>query len=363
MRQFFVLPLLLAAACSTSSAPRGTPATETPTTERPSARHFALVGGTVVGVGRVDVTIRDAQVEAVGAAAEGVERVDVSGRFLAPAFIDSHVHLSYYPVGAQLLARGVVAAVDLAAPLDAFSVDVQPLTLLASGPMLTAVSGYPTQSWGSDGYGLEVASAAEAEAAVDALVKDGAALIKTPFTSAPTLADDVVAALVARTHEHGLKVFAHALAASDAQRAAAAGVDVLAHTPVEVLDAATIQAFSGRAVISTLSAFGGSAVTVQNLRDLRAAGARVLYGTDLGNSRDAGIQAAEILLLQQAGLDGAAILASGTSVPAEYLGLQGLGAIAPGKRAALLVLAQDPLENPETLAEPVQVYVDGRAQE
>jgi imidazolonepropionase-like amidohydrolase len=363
MRSFAGFCLLFLAACS-GGGRRGQSAEPAPgeLSSRPISSSFALVGGTVVGQGRADVTIRDGRVAAVGASAGDAELVDVSGRFLVPAFIDAHVHLSYYPVARELVARGVVAAVDLAAPLDAFSLDVQPLTLLASGPMITAVAGYPTRSWGSEGYGLEVANAAEAEAAVDELFRAGAALIKTPFTEEPTLADDVVQALVARAHQHDLKVIAHALSASDARRAAAAGVDVLGHTPVEALDAATLDAFADKAVVSTLAAFGGGAAAVENVRALRQAGATVLYGTDLGNTRDAGIQASELALLELAGLDGAAILEAGTRAPARYFGLPELGEIAPGKRAALLVLAEDPLQTPTTLAHPVQVYVDGKLQ-
>ena len=358
------LPLiLLALGCSPHDArPDGgvamTPAP--PASTGPSASHFVLVGGTVVGVGQVDVTVDGATVEALGNADGALAQVDVSGRYLVPAFIDSHVHLAYYPVAEQLLARGVVAAVDLAAPLDAFSLDAGPLTLLASGPMVTAKGGYPTLSWGRDGYGLEVGTVAETEAAVDELAREGAALIKTPFTAEPTLDDELAAAVVTRSHGRGLKVAAHALGASDAERAARADVDLLAHTPVEPLLASTLAAFSRKAVVSTLGAFGGSAAAVENLRALREAGATVLYGTDLGNSRDAGIQASEIQLLLTAGLDGAAILEAGTSAPARYFGLSHLGAIAPGKRAALLVLAADPLVEPQTLAEPVQVFIDGQ---
>ena len=47
------------------------------------------------------------------------------------------------------------------------------------------------------------------------------------------------------------------------------------------------------AVVSTLAAFGGSPAAVDNLRRLHAAGATVLYGTDLGNTRDAGPSAEE----------------------------------------------------------------------
>jgi imidazolonepropionase-like amidohydrolase len=151
----------------------------------------------------------------------------------------------------------------------------------------------------------------------------------------------------------------HALSDPDAARAAAAGADLLAHTPVQPLADTTIAAWSTRTVITTVGAFGGTAVTVDNLRRLRAAGASILYGTDLGNTQTAGIDPNELELLQQAGLDGAAILAAGTRSPAAYWGLGDLGDLAPGKAASLLVLDADPVLDPLTLARPVQVYLDG----
>src|SRR3954464_14430808 len=106
--------LLLLTACS-SGAPgsggAGPGAKTVPASvASPTSGHFALVGGTVVGVGLADVTIRDGKIETVGEAAAEVEHVDATGRFLVPAFIDSHVHLTYYPVAEQLLNRGIVAA-------------------------------------------------------------------------------------------------------------------------------------------------------------------------------------------------------------------------------------------------------------
>ena len=101
---------------------------------------------------------------------------------------------------------------------------------------------------------------------------------------------------------------------------------------------------------------------MENLRALRARGATVLYGTDLGNTRDAGIQAAELSLLEQAGLSGGAILEAGTQAPARYFGFSGLGELRVGKRASILVLAADPLTTPQTLVTPLSVYIDGRLQ-
>ena len=95
--------------------------------------------------------------------------VDLGGRTIVPAFVDSHVHLTYAPAGPTLADHGIAAAVDLGAPLDRLPPSDGPKVLVA-GPLLTAPGGYPTQSWGRDGYGLEVADAKEGAAAV---VRDG----------------------------------------------------------------------------------------------------------------------------------------------------------------------------------------------
>ena len=329
----------------------------------------AIIAGASAGAGASatpsDVELHDGRIVAIAPAGTltptGAELRDLTGRWLAPAFIDSHVHLAILPevMTGELADRGVAAAVDLAAPLP--YLDHHPSTprLIPAGPQSTAPAGYPVNTWGADGYGLECGSAAEARASVNRLADHGAGLIKLPLTEAPTLPDATIAAVITQAHARKLRVAVHALSDPDAARAAAAGADLLAHTPVQPLADSTIAAWSARTVITTLGAFGGTAVTVGNLRRLRAAGATILYGTDLGNTQTAGIDPSELELLQQAGLDGAAILAAGTRSPAAYWGLDDLGTLAPGKAASLLVLEADPVLDPLTLARPVQVYLDG----
>jgi imidazolonepropionase-like amidohydrolase len=79
----------------------------------------------------------------------------------------------------------------------------------------------------------------------------------------------------------------------------------------------------------------------------------------LGNTRVVGISAEELALLGAAGLDGAAILASGTRAPAKFWGLDDLGEIGLGKAGCVLVLDRDPLANPSVLATPAQVWING----
>jgi imidazolonepropionase-like amidohydrolase len=342
-----------------ASAGQSSTSTATGNADR-TATSFVLVGGSVFGIGKQNLLVDTGRVTAVGVQVMPGDRiVDVSGRYIVPGFIDSHVHLAYDPVGDELLANGIVAVLDLAAPLPTLSASHGSLRVLNAGPMITAKLGYPTTSWGQGGYGLEVTSPAAGASAVEALFSAGVQVIKVPLTAAPTLDDATVKAVVAAAHRHGLKVFAHALEEANAARAAADGVDVLAHTPTDPLSDATLEAWKSRTVISTLAAFGGSATALKNLHDLKQRGTRVLYGTDLGNTRDTNIQLAELNLLVAAGFDGASIVRAGTSVPAEFLGLSDLGSLDVGKRASFLVLAADPTVDPRTLSEPVAVYVNG----
>lgn len=311
------------------------------------------------GGATVDLEIRDGRFTIVGVVPPGEgDRLAARGATVVPAFVDSHVHLVYWPVGGKLVDAGVAAAVDLAAPIGSLARSVDGPRQVQSGPMITAVRGYPTQSWGARGYGLPCATVEDAEQAVRTLHGAGAGVVKVALTSGgPTLTDAQLARVVETAHGLGLRVMAHAVDDATAARAAAAGVDGLAHTPAERLSDATVALWAHGVVISTLRASGGA--SVENLRALRAAGATVLYGTDLGNTRDARIDRVELGLMHDAGMDGAAILAAGTSVPAAQWGFSDLGAIAVGKAASFLLVDGDPSVAPEVLAKPREVWIDG----
>lgn len=358
MTSYLLLPALFALLAGCSRGPESSPlAPEDPARPR-SARRF--VGARSADGAPLSLTVVDGRIAVDDPAI--AETVDLSGSFVVPAFIDSHVHLAYDPRGPELLASGIAGAVDLAAPLSYLeSPSPGGPELRQAGPMLTARQGYPTQSWGSNGYGWELAGAADAIAAVEALKEQGASVVKLALAGPPELDDTALAEAVTRAHELGLKTVAHALSAQEAERAALAGVDVLAHTPTEALPEAVLALWSDRAVISTLGAFGGAGA-VENVKQLRARGATVLYGTDFGNTVSLGIQAAELSNLQLAGLDGAAIVAAGTAAPAEFWGFSELGTLAVGARASFLVLDENPSEQPLTLSRPRAVYVNGAEQ-
>ena len=274
------------------------------------------------------------------------------GRLLVPAFVDAHVHLAVAgEVQGELLRNGVAAVLDLGAPLASLPFAASPLRVVFSGPMLTAPRGYPTQSWGANGFGAQLATAYEAREAVAQVADKGARLVKLAFDPRyPLLGAAVARAAVEEAHRRGLLAAAHALEAGSVRRAVEAGCDVLAHTPREELPEELLRLLSGKWVISTLRAFG---VAPERLRALREAGMRVAYGTDLGNEGTAPrIEQRELELLAEAGVDP---LQAATSAAAELLSLPP-PALVEGAEASLLVVRD---ESPAALAHPEQVYSRG----
>lgn len=287
----------------------------------------------------------------------GAQRLDARGLLLLPAFIDAHVHLAVAGdpalVAREELRGGIAAVLDLGVPLRKLPLDHRPLQVRFAGPLFTAPHGYPTQTWGKDGYGLEVATAQQAQDAVARVHAQGARFLKLAFDSRfPMLAPDVARAAADAARKLGMRVAAHTLDADAVERALDAGADALAHTPREELPERLRARLEGKWVISTLQAFG---VPPARLRALREAGMRVAYGTDLGNTGTRpGIDERELRLLAEAGVDP---VRAATADAAELLGLPELGRLSVGSPASLIAVRS---LAPEALARPVWVMNCGR---
>jgi len=318
-----------------------------------------------IATARVAVAIDGPRiVEVAGQAPRAARVFDAAGQMLVPAFCDAHVHLSVAMDPRRdaeaLLRSGVAAVLDLGAPERVSSTlrDLLPLQVAYAGPLLTAPRGYPTQSWGADGYGLEIASDEDAREAVARVAALGARVVKLAFDARFPVLDAVVARrAVEEAHRRRLLVAAHALEPELVRRAVDAGVDVLAHAPAGTLPDDLVREIGARRlrVISTLHAYGGEGV--ENLRRLREAGAIVAYGTDLGNEGTSpGIDAEELSLLAAAGLSFDGILAA----VAESARLAGVaGTIAPGERADLMLVPEEAAAQPALLANPMRVWIAG----
>ena len=273
--------------------------------------------------------------------------------FLLPGAVDHHVHIGLSDPRA-VLRGGVTSCRDLAWPPD----DIFPLAdisqgtdfdgpmIVAAGPMLTAVDGYPSRAgWCPPGGWIEVRGADEASAAVERIAADDPAVIKVAMNAeaGPTPSDAELVAICETAHRRGLAVTAHVQGRGEAERALGAGVDELAHCPwTERLADDLIDALARRmGIVSTLDihSYGVRTptldVAIDNLRRFAAAGGRVRYGTDLGNGPiPPGLHPGEVTHLAAAGL----------SAP-DVIGAMTLGPLRPGSDPALIGLDGDPLED------------------
>src|SRR5262249_52441282 len=231
--------------------------------------------------------------------------------------------------------------------------------------------GYPSRSWGADGFALFVGSVESAAAAVRALAVDGVDVIKIALEPGaagwPVPPPPGVRAAVGTAHDLGLPVVAHALAADLVTRALDAGIDELAHTPVERLTEPLVDriAAAGIPVVSTLHTLfysGQGQTAAANAADLHRAGVPLVYGTDLGNAGTRpGVDPRELdrLAATRPGRLGA--LRAATAGPARAAGLPGRpGRIEPGRPAELVLLSGDPLVEPGVWRHPLAVLAAAR---
>ncbi|REC99990.1 hypothetical protein DEU35_0970 [Microbacterium sp. AG157] len=243
-----------------------------------------------------------------------------------PAFVDHHVHLHLIDSG-SLARRGIAAVVDLGGDPAALARRPEGLPRIAfAGAFLTVPGGYPDgRSWAPRSVVRFVTDASRhpgvhdgARTAVDEQADAGAKVIKVALhaDAGPVLTDEALAAVVASATERGLPVVAHAQGPGQVDRAIAAGVSVLAHTPFDAPVSRRTLAravAAGQAWISTLDIHRGAdrERAIANLRAFAARGGRVLYGTDLGNgSLPVGVNRRELLALTAAGVRGDALVAA-----------------------------------------------------
>jgi len=304
--------------------------------------------------------------------------VDGSGCVLLPGLVDAHVHLHGVPNLEMLAHAGVTTALDMACwPREL-------VDELRRQPGLTDIrsAGIPATAPGSTHSKMPgrpdaalISGPDEAEDFVRDRLAEGSDYIKliadVPGPDQPTLD-----ALVAAAHRQGHLTVAHAAGSAPFRMALAAGVDVITHIPLDAaLDDATVTRMvaAGTIAVPTLTMmdavgrlrFGAgwdspesAAPAVgpgyhnarRSVRLLHEAGVPILAGTDANASpgAPAPIRHGESLhleleLLVDAGFTPAEALSAATSLPTRYFSLTDRGAVRPGQRADLVLVAGDPL--------------------
>lgn len=309
----------------------------------------------------------------------GVRVIGAAHTWVGPGIVDAHVHLAF-GAAYEALRGGVVGVRDLGAPRAA-ALRVRtghrrprpgaPYVGVA-GPILTAAGGYPSRSWGANGFASFLTTPAQARLVVRGLAGDGVDVVKVaaergPDGAWPVPRTAVLRAVVDAAHDAGLKVVAHALTAEAVGKVLDAGVDELAHTPVELLPEAMVEqvAAAGVPVVSTLQTFfssGEGRSAAANAAALHRAGVRLVYGTDLGNAGTrTGVDPRELDRLADAGLGRLGALRAATVGSAGVAGVRlRTGLLERGRPAAAVLLNGDPLVEPGVWRRPRAVVCDGR---
>ena len=368
-----------------------------------------------------DVSVENGLIRAVGKnlkVASSTKEVDGAGDTVLPGLIDSHVH-AWGDVLKQALIFGVTTELDMFSD-PKFDADVRrreatgqnldAADLRSSGTCVTVEKGHGTE------YGIKIptlASAAEAQAFVDARLAEGSDYIKIIYEDGsaygsrriPTLSKEELAAVIAAAHQRHKLAVVHIGSQAGARDAIEAEADGLAHIFEDeppapgfaelvkkhhafvVATLSVNESVAGKASGESLISDGrlsvylspgaegnlkksfpvhpGSKVNFANalaaVRALHSAGVPVLAGTDApnpGTSHGASIHR-ELELLVQAGLSPTEALTAATSAPAKAFALSDRGRIAPGLRADLLLVKGDPTQNITATRDIVAVWKTG----
>jgi imidazolonepropionase-like amidohydrolase len=329
-----------------------------------------LFNGRTLVSGRVAVAVRAGRIVAAGRlrVPRGARAIRLRGATILPGFIDLHVHSSP-PI---LLRQGVTTTRNLGQPeavlRPPFAARGYPREASA-GPVITVPGGYPTGR--NPGISAPVRTVQEATAKVNTLVAKGAAVIKIALLAEidgrplPTLSLDQVRAIVAAAHARRRKVTAHVFEGRGLGLALDGGVDELAHLPCHRVTRDQLAAVAERR-IPVVGTLHGARVFLRTqcpdllglARTFVRAGGRLLYGTDIP-AVAAGLDLAELGLMQQAGLTPTEVLRAATGDAGRQLPIARLGTLVRGAPADLWAVRGDPTRSIKALRRPVFVMARG----
>ena len=371
---------------------------------------------------RAGVLVDEGRVAWVGAharaprSARDADEIDGRGRTLTPGLIDCHVHLCFdggadfagesremttdavatvkaVRNAARTLEHGVTTVRDLGGRGDsviqvALGVErglIAGPRILAAGHALTITGGHGH----SVGFAREVDGPDALRRAVREEIRAGATAIKLVATGGvltPGITHDFTAftqeeldAAVDEAHSWGRVVGAHAIGPEGIIRAVRAGVDSIEHGSMLSAEGARLMKERGAFHVPTISAIRGivdhadevpayaveKATALVELaregfrRSLRG-GVKIACGTDAGTPFNPhGNTLFEIVRMVEWGMTPLQAMRSATSSAAALLRLDGVGVVAEGAAADLVLFGSNPLEDIEAVLEPALVLKGG----
>ena len=374
--------------------------------------------------------------------AKGVKIVDAGGKTVVPGLSDVHTHITLRLAGddfdwgnipeeiipssqrdlqeyvtnelpeklRQYLEIGVTNIVDVGAywPLildireRIQNAELLSPRLFVAGPIFTAPGGHPASTlcnnvnWCVENLTVSTDDPQYAQAKVRELAATGADGVKLVYDDSslwstrgikfPQMKKEVMEAVIDEAHRVGLPVVAHVEVTSLAVESILAGIDTLAHAPMDDPETGNSFTFSDGSLPTLLNQFGVSVVmtaleeeargrfklVAPSIKQYKEAGVELLFASDYTpiGVEDPGPAlwvAEELRVLQQAGVDNLEIINMMTGNAALHAMTPGdIGSIRPGNLADVLILQGDPLDDlsailkPEVVIKAGEVVIDNR---
>jgi imidazolonepropionase-like amidohydrolase len=365
-----------------------------------------IVGDGSAAIDNATFVVEGARFTQVGRAGQvkapaGATRVNLAGKTVMPAIVDTHTHMgenreAVIDLLRQKASFGVGAVMSLGTDPGDFGFKLRDERIAGAARFLTAGRGITMPEPGRTTAPYWVSTDAEARKAVQELASHKADIVKIWVDDRngkyKKLTPELYRAVIDEAHKHGLRVTVHVYYLDDAKDLLKAGVDAFAHgvrdKDVDDEFMALVKArpnfvlvpnMPPRGVATDMNWLAGSvsadelkklqegardnpnaqqawAIQARSLAKMNAAGVKIALGTDGGIPWSHHVEMEDMVA---AGMTPAQVITASTKNAAEFMRLKDHGTIAAGMSADFLVLDGNPLDDIKNTRRLADIYLRG----